>query len=925
MANANQAKIDKIDEAIVLLYGDGNPSEENLQKIKILADEKKSLKLIPKPKPEIEKKANFKDTALATLGIQNIQKNDQGQNIVNLGYNPLTSGPLEQTAFKAASNVLRGVGSLPFDLYAKTGLPGSEGSANIAESVRKTIPKIQGGLPGTDTASSIAQYAVPGMAAFKATQFVNAPKAVNYVSGLLGSAASDVAVSVPGETSSLGNLLGGPTAIQPTDDPAIQRLKVGGEVLGIGPAVDTVLSPFRYIGSKLPTQKNIEKELPEVFQEPGNIFFDPQKSATELENVVNRADIPGYNPTTGVSSGDIMGIATERAISSRPEMVQRMIKNVGALGDETKNISSSTGNIADTASVVKEVRQTNIRSAESNVLKSEQNYEAAQKELDSQIAKYNNTTRSSQESASITLDNQLQNELLVLNKQKKDLYDAIDPEGTLLVDLTLLKKAADFIRKPTAPLKTAEAEAVQTFGGGIFKAIDNAIEAQAKGNKSSYKELIDLRANVNDAINQAYKNDSVVAAKSLEKIRGTIDKYTENLASFNQGQKIVPEGFISIPSDAAEAAVKANDFYKNVYAPKFKDGLGGKWADDTVSNKNLQTQTAQKFLLGPTEGATQLRQIINDAPNPEIMEAQVREFMIGELAQRAFKGKGEVAPKQIYEFLKRYDSILDQFPELKSEIVGLRTTLKGQADKTTGLAKAVVNAKNNLKQTQSDANKSAFKYFTDLQPEDAIRKILSNENPAVELAKLKNIIGNNPEAKLGLKAGLRDEIYNRVINTKGVTSTGDEINVASLAKLNKLLTEPKMQNVLKGIFNKTEMDALNRVRQRVTELDRINIQTTSGSSTNPLQQDSKRVKTVLASVYGIVKGRGVFAISNWFGDMIRGGTAEEVGEKLLTKAMLDPEFALLMLKADTKQNQIAARAYILNNMPEILDNDDSSN
>ena len=883
----------------------------------------------PNPKKVTEKVADkqpsFKDAALATLGIQNIQKNDQGQNIVNLGYNPLTSGPLEQTALKAASNIVRGVGSLPFDLYAKTGLPGSEGSANIAESVRKTIPKIEGGIPGTDTAGSIAQYAVPGMTAFKAAQFANAPRAVNYGAGLLASAGSDVAVSVPGETSSLGNLLGGPTAIQPTDDPATQRLKVGGEVLGVGPALDTLLLGPRFIGSKLPTQKNIEKEIPELIQEPGNIFLNPQKAATELENVVNRTDIPGYNPTTGVSSGDTMGIATERALSSRPEMVNRMLNNVGAIASETKNISSSVGNIADTASAVKDIRQTNIRSAESNVLKSEQNYEAAQKELDSQIAKYNNTTRSSQESASTTLDNQLQNELLVLNKQKKDLYDAIDPEGTLQVDLTLLKKAADFIRKPTAPLKTAEAEAVQTFGGGVFKAIDNAIEAQAKSNRSSYKELIDLRANVNDAINQAYKNDSAVAAKSLEKIRGTIDKYTENLASFNQGQKIVPEGFTSIPSDAAEAAVKANDFYKNVYAPKFKDGLGGKWADDTVSNKNLQTQTAQKFLLGPTEGATQLRQIINDAQNPEIMEAQVREFMIGELAQRAFKGKGEVAPKQIYEFMKRYDSILDQFPALKSEIVGLRTTLKGQADKTTGLAKAVVNAKNNLKQTQSDANKSAFKYFTDLQPEDAIRKILSNENPTVELAKLKNIIGNNPEAKLGLKAGIRDEIYNRVINTKGVTSAGDEINVASLAKLNRLLTEPKMQNVLKGIFNKTGMDALNRVRQRITELDRINIQTTSGSSTNPLQQDTKRVKTVLASVYGIVKGRGVFAISSWLGDMIRGGTAEEVGEKLLTKAMLDPEFALLMLKADTKQNQIAARAYILNNMPEILDDDDSSN
>lgn len=875
-----------------------------------------------------EYKPNWKDRALAALGIENIQKTDQGQNVVNLFDNlgpGISSSPGTQLALKTASNLARGVGSLPFDLYGKTGLPGSEGSSDIADSIRKTIPVFKGGAPGTDAAATIAQYAIPGMTAFKAVQFANAPRAANYASGLLGSAASDFAVTIPGETTSLGDLIGGPTAIKPTDDPVDQRFKVGSEVLGIGPVVDTALSPFRFIGSKLPTQKNMEEEIPKILQEPGNIFLDPKKAASELETVVNRSEIPGFKPTTGPSSGDTMGVATERGLASRPELVNRRVENVGAIADEAKNISSSTGNITNTANTVQDVRLANIRAAESNVLKNEQNYEVAQKELDSQIAKYNNSTRASQESASKTLDNQLQNELLVLNKQKKDLYDAIDPTGTLEVDLTLLKKSADFIRKPKAPLKTAEVEAVKEYGSKIFKAIDTAIDLQNKGDKTFYKDLIGLRANVNDAIGNAYSNNSTVAAKNLENIRATIDQYTENLSNFNQGQNIIPEGFASVPSDAAEAAVKANDFYKNIYAPKFKEGLGAKWADNTIKKKNLETQTAQNFLLGPTEGATQLRNIINNAQNPKIMENQVREFMIGELAQRAFKGKGEIAPQQILQFIKQYDSILNQFPDLKTEISLLRSTLRQKADKTTGLAKAVISAKNNLKQTKSDAKKSAFKYFTDSQPEDAVRKILSDPNPARALTDLKRIIGNDPDAKLGLKAGLRDELYNRIINTKGVTNSGDEINVASLAKLNKLLTEPKMQNVLKGIFNKTEMAALTRVRQRVTELDRINIQTTSGSSTNPLQQDSKRVKTVLASVYGIVKGRGVFAISSWFGDIIRGGSAADVGEQLLTKAMLDPEFALLMLKADTRKNQLAARAYILNNFPEVLSADNPEN
>jgi len=60
----------------------------------------------------------------------------------------------------------------------------------------------------------------------------------------------------------------------------------------------------------------------------------------------------------------------------------------------------------------------------------------------------------------------------------------------------------------------------------------------------------------------------------------------------------------------------------------------------------------------------------------------------------------------------------------------------------------------------------------------------------------------------------------------------------------------------------------------------------------------------------------------WLGDMIRGGTKEQVGEEIIMKAMLDPEFALLMLKTDTKQNQLAIKAYILNNIPEALDSNE---
>jgi len=113
------------------------------------------------------------------------------------------------------------------------------------------------------------------------------------------------------------------------------------------------------------------------------------------------------------------------------------------------------------------------------------------------------------------------------------------------------------------------------------------------------------------------------------------------------------------------------------------------------------------------------------------------------------------------------------------------------------------------------------------------------------------------------------------------------------------------------------MKILKDVRDQLVNMDAINAQVISGSPTQPLQEANNRLRIVLASWYGIVKGRGVFAISKWISNTL-GFNPTEVAEKILVDAMIDPELAIKMLQEDLPKNAVPLskwfKTYILNNV-----------
>ena len=113
------------------------------------------------------------------------------------------------------------------------------------------------------------------------------------------------------------------------------------------------------------------------------------------------------------------------------------------------------------------------------------------------------------------------------------------------------------------------------------------------------------------------------------------------------------------------------------------------------------------------------------------------------------------------------------------------------------------------------------------------------------------------------------------------------------------------------------MKVLERARDQLRVMNRINTQVTVGSPTAALQQNVQRVRIVMASMYGIVRGRGIFAISQW---VMKGlGLDPATNARLIMRdAMLDPEVAVKMMSRDTAASRPALqkwlKTYVANNI-----------
>ena len=419
-----------------------------------------------------------------------------------------------------------------------------------------------------------------------------------------------------------------------------------------------------------------------------------------------------------------------------------------------------------------------------------------------------------------------------------------------------------------------------------------------KGSKDlSYGALQYARPEISKAIGDAkIANDGALVEKLVD-LKNVLDDYTQILVDNANAQ-------------TKGLATKALNFYKNVYVPEFRQGIGRAFKKAVRSETPWEaSMTASKFLLGNKGGSREavenLSQIIRNSGSLAQATNAVDGYLHNLMARSFLDKNGKVVAQRMRLFKRDFEEVLNKFPDTKKKfnefynkiingqkkVNELEIKVKDQFDKNTP---------NNL-----EAQLNAAETMINKNPVDAINSVFSSgTDHAKKMKQLIDLAKKDPsgEALAGIKAALREWVWNKSTSNQARTlPLPEDIYELSRSQVNKLLNNNSTRKALNELFTKSEMSVLDNVKNKLNEMDNINAQITTGSPTAVIEKAVDRVRIIMASYYGIVKGRGIFAISKFVMQAL-GFKPKELAAKVLTDAMLDPELAKQMLLRSTTKN-----------------------
>lgn len=808
----------------------------------------------------------------------------------------------------AIRDTLVGVATLPLDLY---------GAEETAEEFRGAIPRAptKPGVPGVieDVTSGVLQYGVPGGAAAKGagTALTKASPMVRRFGQAFAAALADFAVTDPDSAASIGSILGvGPTAIGPEDTGLEKRAKIGAEAAGLAAAVEPAAALAMRVGRPIgqgvktlisPSGK-AEEMAARAMQESA---INPERALGELESLPPQE---GVKPTTGVASGDPGLIALEKGAAQSQEsgamFAQRKRENIAATTEQLQSVTKGEGSPEQAASYFEGVHQDALEAATRQADAADKALRTARVESDNAIAEFSRRAGVS-EDASTVIDATLRSELDRLTKRKSELFGRIDPNRKVPVSYARVGAAVKRALRQDGPLDQT-AKKLPSFMEDLKQAVEAAKpKTSGKSKPITFGDLNDLRPDISAAIKQARAAGEGGVVRRLNELKEALEEEAVHLAK---------EG-----TQAGLAADEAVTFFREEFAPKFRDGVGGQLARNIRSGANLPpTATARKFLRtkdGSREAAQDLVRIISDAPTAETARAAARDYLTSEIAHQLRNAKGATSVQMFDEMTGRYKEALNALPELRQELRAYRTKLVGASDKTTQLERQVDQARDAAKKTQKELQLSATRYFVGADPVVSIQRVFNSPNPSSAMMELvsKARQDKSGSAMQGLRSAV--DAYLDIKLTSVKVPPGADTFAVRLNEVEKLFKTPKIQGAMRRLYSAPEMNTLKRVRDQLRMLDRINESVTAGSPTAMNQAAiANRARVLLASIYGIVRGRGVFMVSKWLGDIL-GRNPQPIAKKMLDDALLDPELGAALLRKDIgKAQQERLRTYITNNL-----------
>ena len=220
-----------------------------------------------------------------------------------------------------------------------------------------------------------------------------------------------------------------------------------------------------------------------------------------------------------------------------------------------------------------------------------------------------------------------------------------------------------------------------------------------------------------------------------------------------------------------------------------------------------------------------------------------------------------------------------------------------------------------------------FSYFVEDNPLNAIKKVFNSADPVAEMSLLRQKINELgiDNASEGLNEAVSQWLKSQVETGNIISSTATVKYQGSVGKyevgfegVNKILADRTKVDVLYAAgWTADDVSTLTNFNEQLAILARESINTKSSATKSNLIDEAgvaKKSQILAASIWGIVKGRGIMALTNMLGGAL-GISPMKAATEVLEEAMVHPELAKILMMRETEESIKKLNTYLVNNFP----------
>lgn len=416
-------------------------------------------------------------------------------------------------------------------------------------------------------------------------------------------------------------------------------------------------------------------------------------------------------------------------------------------------------------------------------------------------------------------------------------------------------------------------------------------------------------------------------ATDMRSVRGDPMRASDlNLMQFARG---MTDAFANIQTNLSKmdgdlgAAIRdARNFERNVFAPYFRapteqapGNLQGQRIREARNRDQLvgrEETFAQNFFFGSPPNAAQaasdIRNILSISGSAEEGLRAARRYLVYQAA-RSSGARGQINPQLLSKFIERNAPVLDQFPEVRSDLESTLRRLnlgEGAVDEAqTNLDRAA----RNLRRTEREIDSDWVGLTIGVSPRAAVRRIFSamESRDQYQLAEsIMQDLRNAPEGeRVRIMRSFQDTVLDYIrsatqnANAPSGTMAAD-VDPTSLAALNREIRKPggTLDILFQG--NPEGLQAIEDTRRVLRDLETANRRVLPGSQTAEratiAERAVKALELPVRLVYGHLHGGGVMRSLRLGIGRIPGIDSSEAVNEVLALAFHDPDFFIRLVE-----------------------------